>query len=116
MESVALVLEVLLPLAVGALVNRYVAVAARSLLEEICGTSVRASFWMRVTTLAVFLTPPALALAFAGSGGNGNLDALLRRTLLLSLLGALLAVGAVARVLFRRVPAAAPNCRKDATT
>jgi len=104
MESIALSCEVLVPLGIGAAVARYIAVVAHPLLREICGTEVRAAFWMRLTTVSVLLIPPAMTLGFAGSGSDGNLDRLLHRTLLLSLLGTLLAVGVVARVLFRSIP------------
>jgi hypothetical protein len=109
MTTLTLILQLLLPLAIGAAVARYIATAVQPLLLDICGAEARATFWMRICTVAVLLVPPALTLAFAGLGEDGDLGNVLRRTLLLAIVGTLIAVGAVARVLFRtvRIPSAA---------
>ncbi|MFO1400766.1 MAG: hypothetical protein U1F30_06080 [Steroidobacteraceae bacterium] len=102
MQEITLALELIMPLTIGAIVARYISAVAHPLLREICGTEVRAAFWSRVTTVAVLLVPVALTLGFAGEAGS--ISSVLRRTLVLAIVGTLIATGAVARAMFRTVP------------
>src|ERR1700744_1536192 len=98
--SVTLGFQLTFPLVLGTFAGFYMRTVTLPLLLELCGTQVRAAFWMRVILLAVLLGPFVLTLSFAGGAVDQSLSSSLRQTLLLSTPGVLLAVGAVARVLY----------------
>lgn len=114
MEPLALTLELLLPLAIGAATARYISTATQPLLLEICRTGVGAAFWTRITSVAVLLVPMALTLAFVGNTYDVSATDVVRRTVLLAIVGTLIAVGAVARALYRRIPTGAVEVPKAA--
>ena len=103
-------LQVATPMAVGLLVSTYLRGTTYRLLADVCGTSERADFWVRISSVAMVGGPLALVLAFGAAPTNCQ-DGVascfadtLKQSLSLSLIGVLLGVLAVAQAIWRQVP------------
>lgn len=88
----------------------YLRAVTRRLLTDMCGADERAEYWMRVSAILVLAAPLALVLMFGhapvpcqGGGGLPVAD-MLRSAASWSLVGILLAVGAVSRGIARHIP------------
>jgi hypothetical protein len=98
------------PALVGLMITGYLRSVTMRLLSDICGTTDRAEFWVRVTAVLMVITPLALVLVAAQSplrclpNDAICLELVLRQTLVFTLIGSLVTVGAVAGVIGRYLP------------
>jgi len=98
------------PALIGLVVTRYLRVVTMRLLVDMCGTTDRAEFWVRVCSVMMVLVPLALVLMAARSPLRCLsddvicLELVLRQTLVFTLIGALVTVGAIAGVVGRYLP------------
>ncbi|RKP46009.1 hypothetical protein [Trinickia fusca] len=98
------------PALVGLVVTRYLREVTMRLLTDICGTTDRAEFWVRVSAVLMVIAPLALVLLAARSPltclANDIVcqELVLRQTLVSTLIGAIVAVGSVAGVVSRYIP------------
>ncbi len=108
MDTVSLVIEVAIPIVIGLAVSLYLRGVTTHLLVDLCGTEARSDFWVRVTTILITGAPLVLALAFGRSGSpDAEIGDVARRALLMTTLGIVIAVGAMARVIMGSIPKAA---------
>lgn len=105
MNALNFIIEVSIPLLLGLTVSLYLKSVTTRLLLDLCGTQDRSDYWVRVTTILMTGTPLVLTLAF---GRSGNLCAaaadVARHALLMTTLGIVVAVGAMARMIIRSLP------------
>jgi len=77
----------------------------RSLLLELCGTKERASFWLAFSNVTLVLTPLIFALGYTPeTGPEKSLIFEMAAQLKYSLIGFVIALGAIGLVLFRFIP------------
>lgn len=98
------------PALIGLVVMRYLQEVTTRLLTDICGTTDRAEFWVRVSAVLMVVAPLALLLMAARSpltclANDATCQELvLRQTLVCTLIGAIVTVGSVAGVVSRYIP------------
>lgn len=103
---VPLLLQTLLPFALGLALSRFLGGPLLPVLQELCGTRERADFWLHWSTLAFSLAPPCWILVADIGNSCLTLDAL-RSILGHSILVDLLGLAVLARILLKRIPPAA---------
>jgi hypothetical protein len=98
------------PVAIGFVVMIWLREATRRILIDLCRTEDRARFWMRCTAVVMVSAPLVLVLIAAGNplecaaASFGCVLHLLRQTLGWSVVGILMAVGAIAYGVTRHIP------------
>lgn len=97
--------EILVPVLVGLSVSFYLRGALSSLLADVCGTTARSDFWVRLTTIQVIAFPLLLALGFGHSGrADARLDDVLRMALIMTSAGIVVGVAVVGRSIAKSIP------------
>jgi protein-S-isoprenylcysteine O-methyltransferase Ste14 len=118
MEPVLFLLQICVPVLLGAAVTAYLRSVTRRLLLRTCGTGEGAEFWLRITAVVTIAAPLVLVLIFGRNGSARYFDGAdflvnaARQTACLSLVGILGAVAALAWAMWRQIPgssAAAPR-------
>ncbi|WGS52773.1 hypothetical protein LFL96_31830 [Paraburkholderia sp. D15] len=109
-QTLTFAFQLIAPVLVGLLVTRYLRDSMWRLLQDLCGTSERADFWVRVSAVLMTAAPLALVLLSNTSPldcSTRDLDCaidVLRRTCVFMLIGLLAAVGFVAATIRRSIP------------
>ncbi|NIF55093.1 hypothetical protein [Burkholderia sp. Ax-1724] len=118
----SLIFEWTVPLFAGLFVVRYLKNVLWRVLVDLCGTSERAEFWVRISAVLIAATPLLFVLATSINPvacSTGDLICsigLLRRTCIFTLLGMLAAVGGVAVIVGRYIPREARAARAGSST
>jgi len=104
-DIVMFALEIGVPLALGLFVNVYLKGVTSRLLAELCGTTDRSEFWVKVTAVLMIAAPTALVLAFGRSDQiDASIGDVMRHALTLSLLGIVVVIGGLARTIWKTIP------------
>ena len=83
----------------------------REVLTEMCGTQVRADFWVMFTQLMLIISPLLIVIFFTSAGGDGpvNIAESLKETLFRSLLGDFIALVIIGQVIWRSIHSTTPE-------
>lgn len=105
-----LLLQLSIPLLAGFAVSSYLRRPTNRLLIDLCGTSERADFWVRITTVFLLTGPLTLVLLFGSVPTECQQDPgscftnTIKQSMSLSLIGILVGVLVVAQAIWRQVP------------
>jgi hypothetical protein len=107
-------IEISIPLCIGLLLSAYLGPVTSRLLQDLCGTTERANFWVRITGVMLLALPLSAVLMFGRSGTPSFSSAeIARHALMLSTLGVIATLALLAKAIMKRVPDFSANAEHE---